>query len=145
MKTLVAIVFLLAASFSIASAQSRTAKAEADILKVMDDQAAAWNRGDVDAFMRGYWNSADLVFVSGDRITRGWQQTLDNYKKSYPSREQMGALKFTDVTITVLSRNAAVVLGSWSLARAKDSPKGKFTLIFRKFIDGWRIVHDHTS
>lgn len=110
----------------------------------MDDQAAAWNKGDIPGFMRGYWNSDKLVFV-GSTVTRGWQPTLDRYKKSYDSRAKMGTLTFSELEIEVLSKDAAVVLGSWSLAREKDNPGGKFTLIFRKFKDGWRIVHDHTS
>jgi ketosteroid isomerase-like protein len=111
----------------------------------MDDQAAAWNRGDLEAFMLGYWSSDKLVFVSGDDVTRGWQQTLDNYKKTYNTREKMGTLTFSDLEITVLSKDAAFVLGSWSLLRRDDNPKGKFTLLWRKFREGWRIVHDHSS
>ena len=114
------------------------------IRKVMDDQAAAWNRGDLEAFMKGYWNSEKLVFV-GSEVTRGWQPTLDRYKRTYGTREKMGTLTFSDLEITVLSKDAAVVLGSWSLARATDDPHGKFTLVFRKFKEGWRIVMDHTS
>jgi ketosteroid isomerase-like protein len=110
----------------------------------MTAQSAAWNRGDIEGFMRGYWNSEKLVFV-GSRVTRGWQPTLDNYKRSYPTREAMGTLTFSELEVTVLSKDAAVVLGSWALQRANDNPKGKFTLIFRKFKDGWRIVHDHTT
>ncbi len=120
-------------------------KAADEIRKVMTDQAAAWNRGDIVAFMQGYWNSPQLVFVSGTNVTRGWQPTVDRYKKSYDSREKMGSLTFSDLEIEVLSKDAAVVLGSWSLQRAADKPGGKFTLIFRKFKDGWRIIHDHTS
>jgi len=125
---------------------SATAQLEAStaIRKVMDDQAAAWNRGDIEGFMQGYWNSDKLVFVS-NQVTRGWQPTLDRYKKTYDSRAKMGTLTFSDLEITVLSKDAAVVLGSWSLARESDNPHGKFTLIFRKFKDGWKIVHDHTS
>lgn len=128
-----------------ASAQSSSKRVEADIRKVMDDQSAAWNRGDIDGFMRGYWNSPQLVFVSGANVTRGWQPTLDRYKKGYDTREKMGTLTFSDLEITALSKDAAVVLGSWSLARQNDNPHGKFTLIFRKFREGWRIVMDHTS
>ena len=135
-----AIIITLAA----ASAHGQNATENA-IRKVMDDQVAAWNRGDLDAFMRGYWRSDKLVFVSGDKVTRGWQPTLDNYRKSYDSREKMGTLTFDDLEITVVAKDAAIVLGSWSLAREKDNPKGKFTLLFRKFKDGWRIVMDHTS
>lgn len=128
-----------------AQSERQIAKIRADIIAVMDAQTAAWNRGDIDGFMRGYWNSEKLVFASGDAVTRGWQPTLDRYKKSYNSKEKMGALRFSDIEINVISKDAAVVLGSWSLTRASDNPKGKFTLIFRKFGDQWRIVHDHTS
>ena len=108
-------------------------------------RAPHWNRGDLNAFMSGYWNSEKLIFVSGDKVTRGWQQTLDNYLKSYGSREKMGTLTFSDLEITILSKDTATVLGSWSLARDQDNPKGKFTLLWRKFKDSWRIVMDHSS
>ena len=120
-------------------------KTEAAIRKVMDDQAAAWNRGDIEGFMDGYWQSEKLTFVSGTNVTRGWQATLDRYKKSYDSRAKMGELSFSDLEIMVLSKDAAIVLGSWSLAREKDNPHGKFTLVFRKLKEGWRVVMDHTS
>ncbi len=138
------IIFLFIAAISI-SAVAQNSKAESDIRAVMTEQAAAWNRGDIEGFMRGYWNSEKLAFISGNTVSRGWQATLDRYKKSYDSREKMGVLTFSDLEITVLSKDAAVVLGSWSLARAKDEPHGKFTLNFRKFKEGWRIVMDHTS
>ena len=136
---------LFATTTIAAQSDSQRAQIKTDILKVMNDQAAAWNRGDIEGFMRGYWSSPDLVFVSGDTVTRGWQPTLDRYKKNYDSREKMGTLTFTDLSVNVISKDAAVVLGSWALARANDNPKGKFTLIFRKLRDGWQIVHDHTS
>ena len=138
------VAFLLVTPVFAQSAKEVT-KIKSDIIAVMDAQTAAWNRGDVDGFMRGYWNSSELVFASGANVTRGWQPTLDRYKKNYDSREKMGTLTFSDLEINVISKDAAVVLGSWSLARANDNPKGKFTLIFRKLSDGWRIVHDHTS
>lgn len=144
MKRFLLLVFLTASIIGSVFSQAKNAKAEGDIRKVMQEQADAWNRGDIEGFMRGYWNSDKLVFVSST-VTRGWQPTLERYKKSYDSREKMGTLTFSDLEITVLSKDAAVVLGSWALQRANDNPKGKFTLIFRKFKDGWRIVHDHTS
>ena len=137
---LLTVVILCGSAFAVSKGD-----APAEIRKVMDDQSAAWNRGDIEGFMHGYWNSPQLVFVSGTNVTRGWQPTLDRYKKGYDSREKMGTLTFSDLEITVLSKDAAVVLGSWSLARQGDNPHGKFTLIFRKFRDGWRIVMDHTS
>lgn len=141
-SVLLAVLCLLFASTFITAQDDKVAR---DIRKVMDDQVAAWNRGDVDAFMTGYWNSDKLAFVSGENVTRGWKPTLDRYKKSYDTRAKMGTLTFSDLEVTVLAKDAAVVLGSWSLAREKDNPHGKFTLIFRKFKEGWRIVMDHTS
>ena len=143
MKTaLLAAAIVLAASVSIL-AQSE--KDKAAIRKVMDDQAAAWNRGDIDGFMTGYWQSEKLTFISGTTVTRGWQSTLDRYKKGYDSRAKMGTLTFSDLEITMLAKDASVVLGNWSLKRTGDTPNGKFTLTFRKFKQGWRIVMDHTS
>lgn len=134
--------------FSVVTAASQSAsersQIESAIRAVMNEQADAWNRGDIEGYMQGYWNSDKLVFVSTN-VTRGWRQTLERYKKSYDSKAKMGTLTFADIEITVLSKDSAVVLGSWALAREGDDPKGKFTLIFRKFKDGWRIVHDHTS
>ncbi|MBP9665481.1 MAG: DUF4440 domain-containing protein [Pyrinomonadaceae bacterium] len=137
---ILALVLMLSAAVS-----AQHAGASAAIRKVMDEQVIAWNNGDLEAFMQGYWKSDKLKFVSGDRITYGWQPTLDNYRKTYGSPGMMGKLTFSDLEITVLSRSAAFVVGSWSLAREKDDPKGKFTLLFRKFKDGWRIVTDHSS
>lgn len=145
MKILCLLAFLsFFATAAAAQTDSQKAKIADDIRAVMNEQAAAWNNGDIPGFMRGYWNSDKLVFV-GSAVTRGWQPTMDRYKKSYDSREKMGTLTFSDLEIEVLSKDAAVVLGSWAIARTADSPHGKFTLIFRKFKDGWKIVHDHTS
>ena len=141
---LVTTFFLLAVMSSFAQSDSQKAKIADDIRAVMNKQAEDWNRGDIPAFMEGYWKSDQLTFVS-TRVTKGWQQTLDNYKRSYPDKTAMGTLTFSDLEITVLSKDAALVLGSWSLKREKDNPGGKFTLIFRKLKEGWRIVHDHTS
>lgn len=115
------------------------------IRAVLEAQAAAWNRGDVEGYMDGYDRSPNTEFVGGDSITRGWQQVLDRYKQKYDSREKMGTLTFTDLEINVLSPDAALVLGRWRLKRANDEPHGTFTLLLRKTKAGWRIVHDHTS
>ncbi len=139
-----ALAFVFAAS-GFAQTDKQKMKFASEIKAVMNRQTAAWNAGDIDGFMRGYWNSPQLVFVSGANVTKGWQPTLERYKKNYDSRAKMGVLTFSDLEIEVLSKDAATVLGSWSLAREKDNPHGKFTLIFRRFKDGWKIVHDHTS
>lgn len=123
----------------------RDMKIMREVRAVLDAQVAAWNRGDIDGFMDGYARSAETVFVSGDTVTHGWQTVLDRYKKGYNTREKMGTLAFSDLEINVLSSDAAVVLGRWQLTRAADTPKGRFTLIFRRTRAGWRIVHDHTS
>ena len=120
-------------------------KAGEQIKAVLDAQAAAWNRGDLEGYMDGYDRSPNTEFVGGDTITRGWQTVLDRYRKNYSSREKMGALTFSDLEITVLSKDAALVLGRWRLKRANDEPHGTFTLLFRKRKAGWRIVHDHSS
>jgi len=115
------------------------------IRAVLNSQAAAWNRGDIEGYMNGYDRSPNTEFVGSDSLTRGWQEVLDRYKKRYDTREKMGALTFSDLEITMLSKNAALVLGRWRLKRASDEPHGTFTLLFRKTNAGWRIVHDHTS
>lgn len=118
---------------------------EAQIRSVLDAQAAAWNRGDVDGYMQGYARGASTEFVSGDQLTRGWQTVRDRYAKKYDSREKMGTLSFSEVNIMPLSAETALVTGRWKLARKGDKPHGRFTLLFRRTPEGWRIVHDHTS
>ena len=137
--------FLLLPHLNAWGQTAQKAKSEAAIRAVIEMQATAWNRGDVEAYMDGYDRSPNTEFVGGDSITRGWQQVLDRYKQRYDSREKMGTLTFSDLEITVLSGDAALVLGRWHLKRANDEPHGTFTLLFRKTKAGWRIVHDHTS
>ncbi|MBK6724299.1 MAG: nuclear transport factor 2 family protein [Pyrinomonadaceae bacterium] len=144
MKNILLTTLILLVSAISLVAQSN--KDTAAIRKIMDDQDAAWNRGDLEAFMSiGYWKSDKLKFVSGDKITYGWQQTLDNYKKTYGTPDKMGKLTFSNLEIELLSKDAAFVTGSWHLKREKDAPQGKFTLLFRKLKEGWRIVVDHSS
>ena len=112
---------------------------------VLDQQVAAWNRGDISGFMDGYARSPDTVFVSGDTVTRGWATVLERYRRKYDSREKMGRLQFGELEIRPLGRDAAMVLGRWQLTRADDAPHGRFTLIFRRIAGRWLIVHDHTS
>jgi ketosteroid isomerase-like protein len=117
----------------------------AEVRAVIDAQRDAWNRGDVAAYMDGYARSDDITFISGDNISRGWQTVHDRYKKNYDSREKMGTLTFSELETKVLSNDAVMMFGRWHLQRANDEPHGRFTLIFRKTKQGWRIVHDHTS
>jgi|SRR5262245_38765690 len=125
-----------------------TARADdgADIRKVLDEQVAAWNKGDLVGFMKGYWNSKDLTFVSSKDVTRGWQETLDRYKKRYQSEgKEMGKLAFSELEVRILSPGVALVTGKFELTLAKDRPSGRYSLIMKKLDEGWRIIHDHTS
>ena len=145
MKNILFAVLLIFGAVGFTFAQSRDEKIKADVRKVMDEQVAAWNRGDIDGFMKGYWNSPEMTFVSGNNVTKGWQPTLERYKKGYNTRAKMGVLSFSELVITVLSKESAVVLGRFTLERETDKPTGMFTLTFRKFKDGWKIILDHTS
>lgn len=115
------------------------------IQSVLSAQQDAWNRGDIEAFMNGYARSASTVFVSGDEVTRGWETVRDRYWVKYSDRAKMGTLSFSAIEVTMLAPDAAVVLGGWRLKRDNDEPHGRFTLIFKRLPEGWRIVHDHTS
>jgi ketosteroid isomerase-like protein len=112
----------------------------------MNQQVEHWNKGDIEKYMLGYYRADSLRFVSGGTVTYGWQSTLERYLKRYPDESQMGQLTFSQIDIQVISADAAVVFGKWQLKRQKkDNPWGLFTLLFRKFPEGWRIVSDHTS
>src|SRR5918992_5628836 len=117
-------------------------KTIAAIRAVLDAQAAAWNRGDIEGYMDGYARSDDIVFISGDSLSYGWQTVLDRYKKNYNTREKMGTLSFSDLEIKLIGKDAASVIGRWKLTLANnDTPHGRFTLIFRRTGKNWRIVH----
>jgi uncharacterized protein (TIGR02246 family) len=142
---LVTIFSLTVSSTASAKPNKRDGRIVAAVRAVIDAQSAAWNRGNIEGYMDGYARSADTIFVSGDNVTRGWQTVLDHYKKNYDSREKMGTLTFSELEITPLGNDTAIALGRWRLQRTKDEPHGRFTLVFRKTKQGWRIVHDHTS
>lgn len=116
----------------------------AQITGMLDQQAKAWNAGDIDAFMAPYWHSPDLTFSSGGKVTRGWQATRDRYHQKYATREAMGRLTFSDIEVTEPGRNVALVLGRWRLERAEPIGGG-FSLVLRKDRGCWVIIHDHTS
>jgi ketosteroid isomerase-like protein len=117
------------------------------VLKVLDDQVEAWNRGDLDGFMKGYWKSDELTFFSGGDVQQGWQATYDRYKARYQGEgKEMGKLKFEDRKVDATGPKAALVRGRWELT-FKDGKKigGLYTLLMREERQGWCIVHDHTS
>lgn len=115
------------------------------ILKVLTEQDAAWNRGDLTGFMQGYWKSDSLMFIGKSGITYGWQKTLDNYKKGYPDTTAMGKLNFEYIEIKRLSVNYFFVVGKWHLTRTIGNLDGAFTLLMRKIKGSWVIVKDHSS
>lgn len=112
---------------------------------VLRDQVAAWNKGDVEGYMKGYWNSDQTMFVSGATVLTGYDSVLVRYKRNYGTREKMGFLSFIDLKIRLIGKESAFVTGQWQLQRNEDKPGGRFTLLLEKKPVGWRIVYDHTS
>jgi hypothetical protein len=120
-------------------------KDKKDILEVLYQQSIAWNEGDIEGYMQGYWKSEHLRFASGDRVTYGWDKTFENYKKAYPNRITMGDLVFSDFQVKIINSESALVFGRWQLFREIDIPHGLFTLNLHKFPEGCKIISDHTS
>ncbi|RDC65726.1 YybH family protein [Adhaeribacter pallidiroseus] len=139
------LLFLLPLSYVQAQKAKTDTGDSAAILRVLNKQVAAWNQGNIPEFMRTYWNSPDLVFVSGTTVTKGWQPTLERYQKTYSSREKMGILKFTNLKVRAVAKDSATVLGNWALTRANDHPHGEFILKLRKLNNQWYIVRDQTK
>ncbi|HZA37966.1 MAG TPA: AtzH-like domain-containing protein [Candidatus Baltobacteraceae bacterium] len=145
-RRVIAITFCILIAMTIFAAPKQCAGgAIAEIRDVLQSQQDAWNNGDIDGFMNGYARSASTVFISEGTVRRGWETVRDRYREKYSDRAKMGILTFSDLEITPLSPDSAVALGRWKLKRTQDQPHGRFTLIFRRFPEGWRIVHDHTS
>jgi uncharacterized protein (TIGR02246 family) len=117
----------------------------AAIQAVLDAQQAAWNRGDVDAFVVGYWHSPELTFSGASGVSRGYDGVLARYKKNYPDRAAMGQLDFSGLEFRFLGPDAALVLGNFHLSREKGDASGVFSLVWQRFPEGWKIIHDHTS
>jgi ketosteroid isomerase-like protein len=117
----------------------------AALTQILHAQQAAWNRGDVDAFLEGYWRSPELTFSGASGIARGWDAVLARYKKNYPDKAAMGQLEFSNLEIRFLGADAALLLGRWHLTRDKGDIGGVFSLVWQRFPEGWRIIHDHTS
>ena len=138
---------LVVMSAACAATQTPESDAIGDVRAVWTAQVEAWNRGDLEAFMAGYWKSPDLAFFSNGTETRGWQETLDPYRARYqPEGNQMGTLDFPQLDFAMLGAEAALVRGRWHL-RMPDGKEfsGMTSVVFRKLPEGWRIVHDHST
>ncbi len=125
-----------------AIAQSKEQKA---VVAVLESQRLAWNKGNIEEYMQGYWKSDSLVFVGKNGPQYGWNKTLQNYQKSYPNKEAMGELQFNFINIEIIGQDQAFVLGQWKLTREKDEPQGFFTLRLKKIKGEWKVVYDHSS
>jgi ketosteroid isomerase-like protein len=137
--------FLVLFMFSYICSFSQKEKGDVKaVLSIMDSQVLSWNSGDVKGFMDHYWNSDSLMFIGSKGITYGWQKTLDNYLKNYPTKEAMGVLKFTIIKADQLSNKSVYIIGKWELTKEKPAG-GHFTLLWKKINNKWVIVADHTS
>ena len=141
MKKVIFLLLLIAA----ASTNAQT-KDEQRILSILDAQTKYWNAGDLENFMNGYWKSDSLMFIGKSGVTYGYNNTLENYKKGYPTRDAMGILKFNILKVEKISADAYFVVGKWHLTREKvGDVEGHYTLMFRKIKGEWVIVADHSS
>lgn len=140
-------ILLAALALSLAACAATAAAPEADIRRVLQQQVAAWNRGDLEGYMAGYWSSPELTFFGGSSVTRGWQTTLARYRQRYQGEgKEMGTLSFAEVRIEVLGPRAALASGQWQLQMSAGKQlRGLFSVVFRHLPEGWRIVHDHSS
>lgn len=136
--------FIILISIS-TSAQPGLSSNEKKIRQILNDQTTAWNRGDIETFMKGYWKSDSLMFIGKNGVTRGWQRTLDNYRKGYPDTAAMGKLSFDLVDIKKLSSRYYHVVGKWMLKRSIGDLSGHYNLLFKKIKGNWVIVADHSS
>jgi hypothetical protein len=134
---------LFAGVATLASAQEN--KAIETVKSILLRQADDWNRGDLDAFMVGYWPSDELQFIGGNGVTYGWQNTLDRYKRVYPDRATMGQLKFDILEVKQLSKKVIMLTGKFTLSRENDQPTGHFLLVWQKIKGEWMIIADHSS
>lgn len=138
-KTLFIFLFF---SFYHVTAQDKDKQA---VWTILDKQTKAWNSGDIDQFMIGYWNNDSLMYVGKGGVTYGYIPTLENYKKNYSNRDKMGQLKFTILHTNRLSKEIIQVVGKWYLTRTIGDVGGHFTLIFKKINGQWMIISDHSS
>ncbi|HOZ14715.1 MAG TPA: hypothetical protein PLH91_12220 [Tenuifilaceae bacterium] len=136
---------ILLATLTLCCSTSNFEQDRKEIMAVMDLQAQCWSRGDIDGFMDGYWKSDSLRFLGRRGLTKGWQTTLDNYKKAYPDKSAMGKLVFNYISFEPMNEKQMFVVGKWTLEREKDTLGGYYSLLWQKFDSEWRVIFDHTN
>lgn len=124
---------------------SHSQSAKSEILDLLENQELAWNRGDIVGFMQGYWKNDSLKFIGKSGLSYGYEKVLSNYKKNYVDKDRMGKLHFEIQHLDLINSKYAIVIGSWSVERASDNPKGMFSLVIKKIKGEWKIILDHSS
>ncbi len=142
-KALIKIILPILLSTALSSSAQN--KDEKLILGILDQQTKAWNTGNLEQFMEGYWNNDSLMYIGKGGVTYGYATTLKNYKKNYGSQEKMGTLAFQILHVNKLSGSYYQVVGKWHLKRTVGDVGGHYTLLFRKIKGEWKIVSDHSS
>jgi hypothetical protein len=144
MKRLISLlIFIIAFAFSIQA--QKTNPAIKEVTSLLMKQQSAWNEGNIDNYMSYYWHSDSLRFMGKNGVTKGWKNTLEKYKKSYPDKETMGILTFDNLEYEIIDNDNIIVIGSWKLSRIKDNVGGYFSLLWRNINHNWVIIIDHTS
>ena len=142
-RSIVLLVLIIVFSFNINAQKTNPVIQEVTSLLML--QKEAWNVADIDTYMSYYWNSDSLRCMGKNGVIKGWQQTLDKYKRAYPNKETMGYLTFDDLDYEIIDKDNIIIMGSWNIMRIKDSVGGYFSLLWRKIDDKWVIIIDHTS
>jgi uncharacterized protein (TIGR02246 family) len=149
MKRFVAVAAIVVGGVFLVGAMTPAEQPEkpADAVRaVLTEQVACWNKADLDGFLKTYWNDDKLTFYSGGTVSKGWKAVAERYRKNYQADgKEMGKLTFSDMEVEILGPDAAMARAKWELKLSKEMVGGLFTLVLRKFPDGWKIVHDHTS
>lgn len=140
MKKYLIFVFIISANYCLAQSND-----ERSIRQLLKDQTQAWNQGDIDRFMKTYWENDSLMFIGKNGITYGWTNTLNNYKKNYPDTVAMGKLSFDVLMVKRLSFQYFQVIGKWHLQRSIGNLSGHYTLLLKKIAGQWVIISDHSS
>lgn len=139
------VLFFLTIFLGTLAAQQISNNDRNEILKSLEDQRIAWNEGNLEKYMDGYWKSDSLRFIGKRGVQYGWKATLENYRKGYPDKEAMGKLTFSVISLEGISTDSAFMIGKWKLDYIDRSVEGHFTLLYRKIKGKWLVVTDHSS